>query len=345
MRSFSEKPGLRYSSLVTIRPGRPRVILASSTSGVRPISSTTDGASESRVDGGSGRSLTGAPPRAPPSGYPVEHTRRPVELARPSRRQRVVRMRVAIALVSAAVVAACATAGPATSLDRRSFLSTAVTENDAPRQLVDGTRIAIRFADGRISASAGCNSMGGPYRIDGGLLVIPDGLATTEMGCDAPRHAQDDWLAAFIASRPAVRLADSELALEGGGTVIRLLDREVADPDLPLAGTLWTVDSIITGDAVSSVPDGVVATLRFTGDGQVAIQTGCNEGGGRAAADATTIRFNEIVVTEMACAGPAGAMEIAVFAVVQTAAPVSYEIDAGTLTLLAGANGLILKGG
>jgi heat shock protein HslJ len=262
----------------------------------------------------------------------------------PVRRQRDVRTHAVFALTLALVAAGCILGGSPVSVDGHDFLSTAVTQGGVARPLVDGTRIRIGFADGRISASAGCNSMGGSYRVDGGLLVLDGGLAMTEMGCDPPRHAQDDWLAAFLASRPALRLADNELALEAGGTVVRLLDREVADPDLPLVGTLWTVDSIITGDAVSSVPDGVVATLRFTGDGQVAIQTGCNQGGGRAAADATTIRFNEIVVTEMACGGPEGAMEAAVFAVVQTAAPVSYEIEAGRLTLIVGANGLGLQG-
>jgi heat shock protein HslJ len=262
----------------------------------------------------------------------------------PVRRQRDVRTHAVFALTLALVAAGCILGGSPVSVDGHDFLSTAVTQGGVARPLVDGTRIRIGFADGRISASAGCNSMGGSYRVDGGLLVLDGGLAMTEMGCDPPRHAQDDWLAAFLASRPALRLSGNELALEGGGTVIRLLDREVADPDLPLVGTLWTVDSIITGDAVSSVPDGVVATLRFTGDGQVAIQTGCNQGGGRAAADATTIRFNEIVVTEMACGGPEGAMEAAVFAVVQTAAPVSYEIEAGRLTLIVGANGLGLQG-
>jgi heat shock protein HslJ len=219
-----------------------------------------------------------------------------------------------------------------------------VTEGGADRPLVNGTRIRIGFEDGRMSASAGCNTMGGSYRIDGGLLVL-DGLAMTEMGCDPDRHAQDDWLATFLGARPAVRLAGNELALEGGGTIIRLLDREVADPDLPLSGTLWTVDSIITGDAVSSVPAGVVATLRFTGDGQVAIQTGCNQGGGRVTVENGTLRFSDLVMTEMACAGPAGAMEHAVLAVVQGAVPVSYEIEARSLTLMAGANGLGLQGG
>jgi len=249
-----------------------------------------------------------------------------------------------IAALLLALLAACSAGSPGTSLEGRAFLSTSITENGVDRPLVAGTQIRIGFADGRLSASAGCNTMGGAYRIDGGLLVL-DGLAMTEMGCDPDRHAQDDWLAGFLGARPTVRLSGNELALEGGGTIIRLLDREVADPDLPLTGTLWTIDSIITGDAVSSVPAGAVATLRFMGDGQVAIQTGCNQGGGRVTVENGTLRFSDLVMTDMACDGPAGELERSVLAVVQTAVPVSYEIEARSLTLMAGANGLGLQGG
>jgi heat shock protein HslJ len=255
-----------------------------------------------------------------------------------------VTIRAGSLLVVALLVAACATGGSSVTPDGRDFLSTSVTEDGVERPLVAGTQIRLGFADGRISASAGCNTMGGSYRIDGGLLVVGD-LSMTEMGCDPDRHAQDDWLAAFLAARPAIRLGANELALDGGGTSIRLLDREIADPDLPLAGTLWTVDSIIAGDAVSSVPAGVVATIRFTGDGQASIATGCNDGGARVEIAAGTLRFNQITVTEKFCEGPAGEMETAVLAVVQAGIPVAYEIEARSLTLMAGTNGLGLKGG
>src|SRR5690348_7852896 len=43
MRSFFDKPGLRYSSFATIRPGSPRVSRDNSTKGVWPIASTAEG--------------------------------------------------------------------------------------------------------------------------------------------------------------------------------------------------------------------------------------------------------------------------------------------------------------
>lgn len=253
-------------------------------------------------------------------------------------------IRTAFPLLVATVVAACSLGGSPVSFDGRDFLSTAVIDGGVERQLVPGTRIRIGFSDGRISASAGCNSMGGSYRVEGAVLLL-DGLAMTEMGCDPDRHAQDDWLASFLGARPTARLNGNELALEGGGTIVRLLDREIADPDLSLVGPLWTVDSIVTGDAVSSVPQGAVATLRFLGDGRVEIQPGCNQGGGSVAVGEGTLQFTELVTTDMACGGAAGELEQAVLAVIQTGVPLRYEIEARTLTLMAGANGLMLKGG
>ncbi len=82
-----------------------------------------------------------------------------------------------------------------------------MTENGQPKPLVAGTRITLNFvADGhRLGAQAGCNQMGGPASFEGGHLVVDD-LATTEMGCDPPRHAQDEWLARFLTSRPMAKV-------------------------------------------------------------------------------------------------------------------------------------------
>ena len=91
----------------------------------------------------------------------------------------------------------------------------------------------------------------------------------TEMGCDPALHDQDEWLSQFLGSDPQIALDGDELTLTSGGVTITLLDREVADPDLPLVGTTWTVTSIISGDAVSTVPDGAEATFEFADDGTV----------------------------------------------------------------------------
>lgn len=226
-------------------------------------------------------------------------------------------------------------------LDGRTFLSTAVTSNGAAAVLVPGTRIRVAFAEGRVSASAGCNIYGATYQVQDGRLVASGG-SMTEMGCDEERMAQDDWLFAFIGARPSITVNGNELVLEASGTVVTLLDREIADPDRPLVGPTWTVTTIFSGDVASSAPDGVVATLIFQADGLVLIETGCNSGGGRYAATAEALRFSEVVTTKRACPGAGSELEAAVLRVLR-AETVGYRIDAGSLELRAGDAGLGLS--
>lgn len=247
-----------------------------------------------------------------------------------------------LALVS--VLAACGVVpgvGAMASLDGRAFLSTAVTVSGADRPLVDGTQIRLSFTDGQIGASAGCNIFGGSYRLSDNRLLISGG-AMTEMGCDDARSAQDEWLFAFLGSGPTVALSGNELTLSSTDTVINLLDTEVADPDRPLVGTTWTVTGLITGDAVSSIPDDVQATLLLTDDGRVEVHSGCNSGGGSYAASGDTITFSEMFTTEMACGGARDQVEAAVLAVLG-ADSVTYAIDASGMTLMAGDIGLQLS--
>lgn len=252
------------------------------------------------------------------------------------------RWQTAFVLVSALIMASCSFGGQPPTLDGREFLSTAVMLDDEPLALVDGTRIRLSFAGGQVSAQAGCNTMFGAYRMDGSTLVV-DGVGMTEMGCDPDLHAQDEWLGDLLAARPNLTLATNDLTLTSGDTVVSLLDREVADPDLGLVGPLWTVDSIINGDAVSSTPPETTATVRFRADGTVEVNFGCNTGGGHYAVDGTTLRIFDLVQTEMACSDARGALEAAVGAVL-SAGQLTWQVEASRLTLTAGDNGLGLLG-
>jgi heat shock protein HslJ len=215
-------------------------------------------------------------------------------------------------------------------LNGHTYLSTAVTENGAAKALVTGTRIRLTFAeDGkRISANAGCNHLGGTARIDAGRLVVVD-LATTDMGCDKPRHDQDEWLAKLLTARPSISLDRSELLLTTPSIQVRLQDREVADPDRPLIGTRWVVDTIVDRDVASSVPLGGVAHLTLAADGSLTGSAGCNTMGGAYTSTGSTIRFTGIFTTKTACEDARMRLEQAVLGVLS--GEVSYEIDADVL--------------
>ena len=245
-----------------------------------------------------------------------------------------------LALLLVTLTAGCSAAS--SSVAGREFLSTAVVDGGAPFALAPGTRIRLTFDATNLGVSAGCNQIGGTYRIDGGRLVF-EGVAMTEMGCDQARDAQDQWLVAFLTSNPTVQVLGTDLTLDNGRTQIRLVDRTVAEPDLNLDGPTWTVVSLIDGDTASSVPAGATATLMFAADGSLQVNDGCNRGSGHWVAEGTGIRLSDVILTKMACIGPGGALEEAVLAVLKKGT-IAAEIKANTLTLQAGGRGLQLQG-
>lgn len=238
-------------------------------------------------------------------------------------------------------VALAPTPTPPDGLAGRTFLSVAITDAGVARPLVSGTRIRLDVRATDFSASAGCNTMGGQYQIVGGDLVV-DQLATTDMGCPAPLGTQDSWLAQLLASQPTFTLDGDDLTLSSGSTVVHFQDRRVADPDRPLVGPLWTVDSIISGDAVSSVPNGATATLAFAIDGTLTVFTGCNQGGASWTQTAGTIVIRDLVLTKITCTGAGGPLEAALVGVLH-AGTFAFTIDADALTLQAGSNGIQLR--
>jgi heat shock protein HslJ len=278
------------------------------------------------------------------------------ELARPVPRLAPVptkpRLAAAIAiLIVIGSLAACASgAAPASTpgmspdpapgaggLAGRAFLSVAVTDGGVDRPLVPGTRIRLDFTNGGLSASAGCNTMGARSRIDGGRLIV-DQMSTTDMGCSAALGAQDAWLATFLTSMPDFTLAGTDFTLSSGSIVLRLQDRRVVEPDQPLVGTTWTLDSIISGDVVSSVPSDAIATVAFNADGTLTVFTGCNQGGAKWGQVVDGLQITELVLTKKACSGSGGQLEAAVVAVLR-AGTITVEIKADSLTLQAGSSG------
>ena len=231
---------------------------------------------------------------------------------------------------------------PPVGLVGRISLSTGVTVDGAPFALADGTRIRLVFDNGTLSASGGCNIIGGDLDIDGDVLHF-SGASMTEMGCEPARMAQDDWLVTFLTSNPTYVLDGFDLKLTSGTTVITLLDREIAEPDQPLTNLTWVLASFINGDAVSSVPAGVSSQFTFADDGTFSANFGCNSGGGSYAVEGDTITFSDVVTTKMACGGAGGQVEAAVLTVIGSEDPITFAIDAGSLTLMTGSIGLQLS--
>ena len=237
------------------------------------------------------------------------------------------------ACTASAGMSAAGTVAPS-QLDGHSFLSTSIQG----RALVTGTRVRIGFDAGSLTANADCNTMSGKYTVSGGQLAVTE-LATTEMGCASALSAQDQWLATLLGGA-AITLAGSTLTLETSGVTLTLLDRVVADPDRPLVGTSWVLDSIGSGQTMSSVPVGVVASIVFEA-GAVQVRAGCNGGSGPATIGPSTISFGSIAMTQVACSPDATSVESALTAVLR--GEVAWSIRADALTLVQGANQLVFR--
>jgi heat shock protein HslJ len=255
---------------------------------------------------------------------------------------------IAVAAIAAIVLAACGddstepssaeptptdtASGEPLDLDGRQFLSTDVVGHE----LVDGTTVSLTFQDAAVSANAGCNTIFGGYSIVDGELRT-ETLGQTEMACEPALMDQDQWIVGLLSGRPAVALDGDTLTLTGAdGTVLTMLDREVADPDRPIEGTRWIVDGIVAGDAVSSTPidtetgEPAVASITIT-DGQAAVEAGCNTGSASVEVTDTTLTFGPLALTRMMCPEPQMQLEAAVTAVL--AGEVTYQIEAGRLSL------------
>jgi heat shock protein HslJ len=229
-------------------------------------------------------------------------------------------------------------------LDGTSWIATSVKEAGRPRALVAGSELRVAFADGSISVNAGCNGMGGSYRLsaDSELSVGP--LAGTEMACDQPLMDQDAWLSGTVFASPLTAAVEGDtLTLSREGLAIMLTTRSVVSPDALLEGTSWQLDGIRSGDSMSSVPAGTeIPTLVVAADGSVTLSTGCNGGRSTATVSGPTITFGPVMTTKKACADRAGRdTESAVLAVLDGA--VEWSVSEKYLILTKGDRGLTYR--
>ena len=116
------------------------------------------------------------------------------------------------------------------------YIATAVTEGGEPRVLIEGTTIRLRLDDGSLSARAGCNTIGGEFRIEDEVLRV-DAVSMTEMGCGQALHDQDEWLAGFLSASPALETVGDGFILRADTTEITFVDAAVVEPAVELIET------------------------------------------------------------------------------------------------------------
>lgn len=249
-------------------------------------------------------------------------------------------MRLLPLALTALVTAGCTTTAAAddTSPEGRTFVSVTV----AGEQIPGGGPLTLSFADGQLSAYAGCNRGSGPAELADGHLSTQ--LATTMMGCPPPFGDADAWMGRLLDARPAWSLTADTLTLSTDTTTVTLRDKAVVDPDRPLVGTTWRVDTLVSEQAAmtSVALEQARPTLMLNPDQTVTGWTGCNSFYGRAEVVESTVTFAPVNTGGPACAGELGDIERSIVGVLE--GPVEAEIDADRLTLSgAKGNGLVLR--
>lgn len=243
-----------------------------------------------------------------------------------------------VAVLAVAGSAGTATADETPTPEGRTFVSVAVTGEQIP----GNGPLTLGFADGRLSAFAGCNRGSGPADLSGGHLTTR--LAITMMACPPPLGDADSWMARFLEARPAWSLSADTLTLSTDAATVTLRDKKVVDPDRPLTGTSWRVETLVSRQAVttSAALEQAKPGLTIRADGTVTGWTGCNTFYGRAEITGSTVTFGPLNTSGPVCDGDVGGIERSIVRVLT--GPVQASVDADRLTLTgAEGNGLVLR--
>ncbi len=228
-------------------------------------------------------------------------------------------------------------------LNGTTWIAQSAESEGAPRELVGQLRLA--FDKDTLLVTGGCNSMRGSATVSGDQLTVGQ-MSGTMMACEQALMDQDTWISQALEAGPlTVSIDGDQLTLSGEDLKLVLQDRATASPDVPLAGTAWSLTTITSDDAASSVPAGVrTPTLTIGDDGRLKVFTGCNNGSGSVEVGDTTLSIGPIALTRMACTDEDSQQtEAAVLSVLT--GDVGYSVEEKSLTLTGGDKGLVFQAG
>ena len=226
------------------------------------------------------------------------------------------------------------------TLDGRTFRITSLRDGDTDIP-VDSTH-TIGFVDGRVTASTGCNGMGGTVQSVGTTLVIVD-LGQTLMACTGDKAAREKAMVTLLNSRPAMELTERRLRLSGGGVTLAAEETESPATTPPpattaspsqnvLDGTTFTITKLVDGE--TDVPVEASGTLAFAA-GKVRVKVGCNDAGGDVASADTTLVIHQLASTAAGCPTAEATAREALVNRLLTSRP-SIQLADGQLRLAAG---------
>jgi heat shock protein HslJ len=190
-----------------------------------------------------------------------------------------------------------------------------------------GVPATLVVEEAQVSGTSFCNHYSGSYTLDGEALAI-DGLGGTDMGCDPDVMAAETAYLTALGTADRMARDGDELVLTGPDGSLRF-SRQAPVPDRELAGTTWTLDTLVDGEVASSVLG--EAVLELADDGTATGSTGCRGflGTWQVAGDVLTL---DVARDDIGCPGDVGRQDEHVLAVLDAAPHVAIDGDRLTLT-------------
>ena len=193
----------------------------------------------------------------------------------------------------------------------------------------ENVQVTIEFKSGQVSGVSGCNQYGGSYTAGSDGSMSFGQFHSTVMGClsdvAAVEHAYMEAL-----GKVTTFSVDGTLTLTGSGKALTY-DRAPPVQSVELVGTQWNLTSIVSGTTVSSVPEGVQATLVLDADGSASGSGGCNTFHGTYQTSGSELTFGPLASTKKLCAEDVMAVEQPYLAALQSAAVYTIAGDALTI--------------
>ncbi|MEU7552917.1 META domain-containing protein [Streptomyces sp. NPDC044571] len=195
-------------------------------------------------------------------------------------------------------------------------------------------------ADHRTEATGnyGCNGFTAAVTREKGtgpaVMTVTPGSSTTMACADMPFETA---FARLFRGRLTVDAPTADqLALKTPDGSSLTMTRVPRTPDAPLTATEWTVESLISGESVSSLPAEAAGQAGFSlaADGTASGRLGCNRFSAPAGVDGPKVTFGPLTTTRMACLGPAGEVERELTGLFGSG-PLTWKVQARTLTLTA----------
>jgi heat shock protein HslJ len=209
----------------------------------------------------------------------------------------------AVILISLIFAAGCTGQQPESRVNGTDWILKGYVQNGTPAQALTGTKITLDFGDdGRITGSAGCNRYFASYEMKGTAITIgPAGSTMMYCGTPGVMDQESAYLTLLNQAETFTLQGDRLSIFDAKGIGILSFAKTILPKPKPLVGTNWTLESIYTVNAVSSVITDTTITAVFGDDGRVSGSAGCNRFFAQYNLTGTSLSIGQAGSTRMVC--------------------------------------------